>query len=201
MDYTLDNIGVKGFISQPHNARSNRTMQSFFINGRYVKSKTMQVALEEGCRGSVMVGKFPSCVLYLDISAQAVDVNVHPAKTEVRFENEKPVFNAVYHAVKCALNKGEKKPEIELKDIIAPVPEPKKTEPVAVNAGIPVESVKEEKWEPDIKDIMPPKPNFGRAFYANPTVRESSSFEYKLLQTNDNNPVFKEEPIEEPIKE
>lgn len=103
VDYTLDGVHVYGFISRPVHARPNRNMQNFFINGRYVKTKTGVVALEEACKGSVMVGKFPACVLNIQLDFSMVDVNVHPAKIEVRFVNEKPVFEAVYHGVKSAL--------------------------------------------------------------------------------------------------
>ncbi len=103
VDYELNGVTVKGYISRPQNARPNRNMQNFFINGRFVKSRTAMAAVEEACKGSVMVGKFASCVLDIGISFEAVDVNVHPAKIEVRFVNERPVFDAVYHAVKTAL--------------------------------------------------------------------------------------------------
>lgn len=103
VDYELNGVTVKGYISLPQNARPNRNMQNFFINGRFVKSRTAMAAVEEACKGSVMVGKFASCVLNIGISFEAVDVNVHPAKIEVRFVNERPVFDAVYHAVKTAL--------------------------------------------------------------------------------------------------
>lgn len=104
VDYELNGIIVQGYISKPQNARPNRNMQNFFINGRFVKSRTAMAAIEEACKGSVMVGKFPSCVINVSIPFGAVDVNVHPAKIEVRFVNERPVFDAIYHAVKSALN-------------------------------------------------------------------------------------------------
>ena len=107
VDYELNGVTVKGYISKPHNARPNRHMQNFFINGRFVKSRTAMVAVEEACKGFVMVGKFASCVLNIGISFNAVDVNVHPAKIEVRFVNERPVYDAVYHAVKTALTIGD----------------------------------------------------------------------------------------------
>lgn len=103
VDYSLNGVSVSGYVSKPVNARPNRNMQNFFINGRFVKSRTAMAAVEEACKGSVMVGKFPACVLHIKISCEAVDVNVHPAKIEVRFINERPVFDAVYHAVKSAL--------------------------------------------------------------------------------------------------
>lgn len=105
VDYNLDSITVQGYVSKPVNARANRNMQNFFINGRFVKSRTAMVALEEAFKGSVMVGKFPSCVLNISLPYEMIDVNVHPAKIEVRFINERPVFDAVYHAVKSSLLK------------------------------------------------------------------------------------------------
>lgn len=80
-------------------------MQNFFINGRYVKTRTAMAAIEEAFKGSIMVGKFPSCVLNIELPYELIDVNVHPAKIEVRFINERPVFDAVYHAVKSSLMK------------------------------------------------------------------------------------------------
>ncbi len=113
VDYTLGGIRVSGYISPPENARPNRNMQNFFINRRFVISKTAMAAISEACKGVVMVGKFPACVLFIDMSCSAVDVNVHPTKLEVRFVNERPVFDAVFHAVKTALMVGEKRVEVD----------------------------------------------------------------------------------------
>lgn len=112
VDYELEGVRVWGFVSKPAMARPNRSMQQFFINGRCVKSRTMMAALEQGFKGSLMVGKFPACVLHLGLSAQVVDVNVHPAKLEVRFLNERPIFDAVYHGVKTALQEGDTPPAL-----------------------------------------------------------------------------------------
>ena len=114
VDYSLNGVTVNGYISKPAKARPNRNMQNFFINGRFVKSRTAMAALEQACKGSVMVGKFPSCVLNIAISCEAVDVNVHPAKIEVRFINERPVFDAVYHGAKTALLQGDTVKEVSL---------------------------------------------------------------------------------------
>ena len=114
VEYEYNHIRVWGFVSRPVNSRPNRSMQQFFINGRFVKSRTAMAALEEAFKGSVMVGKFPACVLHLNMAFQAVDVNVHPAKLEVRFVNERPVFDAVYHGVKSALQKEDKPREMQL---------------------------------------------------------------------------------------
>ncbi len=111
VDYELDGIKVEGYISRPEFSRPNRNMQTFFVNNRYVRSRTAGAAVDEAAKGSVMVGKFLCCVLNIKMSFSAVDVNVHPAKIEVRFVNERPLFNAVYHAVKSALMKGDKRKE------------------------------------------------------------------------------------------
>ena len=103
LDYTLDGIHVHGYICRPAAARANRTMQHFFVNGRYVKTRTAMAALEQAYKGEIMAGKFPACVMNVDMPPETVDANVHPAKIEVRFVNEKPVFDAVYHGVKSAL--------------------------------------------------------------------------------------------------
>ncbi len=108
LDYNLNGINLSGFISKPTSPRASRNMQHFFINGRYVKSRTAMVALEEAFKGSIMVQKFPACVMYIELPFDSVDVNVHPSKVEIRFVDERPIFDAIYHGVKTALLKGEK---------------------------------------------------------------------------------------------
>lgn len=114
LDYTYGGIRVHGYISAPTGSRPNRSMQNFFINGRFVRSRTACVALEEAYKGSIMVGKFPACVLHLELPSEVVDVNVHPAKLEVRFVNERPVFDAVYHGVKSALSANHETKALDL---------------------------------------------------------------------------------------
>ena len=125
--YELGHVKVEGYISAPASSRPNRTLQNFFINGRYIRSRTAMAALEEAYKGSIMAGKFPACVLHLKLSFGAVDVNVHPAKLEVRFVNERPIFDAVYHGVKSALEAGDRPKALELKRPLvspyAPAPE------------------------------------------------------------------------------
>ncbi len=116
VDYQLDSINVKGYVSKPVHSRPNRNMQNFFINGRYVKSRTAMAAIEEAFKGSIMIGKFPSCVLEIELPYEMIDVNVHPAKIEVRFINERPVFDAVYHAVKSSLMKFDSKKQAKFKN-------------------------------------------------------------------------------------
>ncbi len=112
-----DNLTVWGYITKPHAGRPTRGMQHFFVNGRYVKNRTMQAALEEAYRNRIITGKYPSCTLFLTMPLGGVDVNVHPAKTEIKFAQEKPVFEVVYIACKNALEKDDNVPEIRKKQV------------------------------------------------------------------------------------
>jgi DNA mismatch repair protein MutL len=103
---SYDGVEVAGFVSSPEAARGNRGHQHFFVNGRCVKSKTLQAALEQAYSNSLFSGRFPACVLYITLAANLVDVNVHPAKTEVKFLYEKSVFSAVRLAALSALDGG-----------------------------------------------------------------------------------------------
>ena len=105
-----ENIRVRGFISKPHKARGNRALQYFFINGRFVRSPLLLSALEGAYKNNILKGRYPAAVIYLDIKLSQIDVNVHPQKTEVRFSNEKEVFDAVYYSVLTALSKPEGSP-------------------------------------------------------------------------------------------
>ena len=115
-----DSYALTGFVSRPTDARPSRNLQTFFVNNRPVKSRLLISALEEAYRNQIMVGKFPACVLHLNLPAGAVDVNVHPAKTEVKFLSEKAVFDCVHYGVLGALNKQVDRPEVRF----AKKPEP-----------------------------------------------------------------------------
>ena len=112
VDSTWEKYHVSGFVSKPTDARPSRNLQTFFVNHRPVKSRLLVTALEEAYRNQLMVGKFPTCVLCLELPPTAVDVNVHPAKTEVKFLNEKAVFDCVHYGVLGALNKTPDRPQI-----------------------------------------------------------------------------------------
>ena len=107
-------IAVEGFVSQPVCCRGSRSSQFFFVNGRYVKSRTMQAALEQAYQNQKMVGKFPGCVLHITTKPSGVDVNVHPTKTEVKFTSEKKLFDGIYYAVKDALEAATEAPKASL---------------------------------------------------------------------------------------
>ena len=106
-----DGVTVEGFASLPACCRGSRSCQYFFVNGRFIKSRTLMAALEEAYRNQHMVGKFPGCVLHVHTRLNGVDVNVHPAKTEVKFVSEKRAFDAVYHAVRGALEGEVRRPQ------------------------------------------------------------------------------------------
>ena len=105
-----EEMSVSGFVSMPACCRNSRNWQFFFVNGRFIKSRLMMAALEDAYANQRMVGKFPACVLHLRTKLNAVDVNVHPAKTEVKFGAERQVFSAVYHAVLSALEADRSRP-------------------------------------------------------------------------------------------
>lgn len=121
----VDGVRVHGFISSPAAGRGSRAQQHFFCNGRWIKSAALQAALEQAYRNTLLVGRFPACVLYVELSCAAVDVNVHPAKTEVKFSHERAVFDAVYYGARAALE-AEKEPVATLSKTAAkPEPAPK----------------------------------------------------------------------------
>ena len=133
----IDGVEVSGFIGRSDNFKANRNFQNFFINGRYIKSKTASAALEQAYSSYIPSEKFPCCVLNVKINPKAVDVNVHPAKLEVKFSNEKPVFDAVYYTVRSALEQDVTRPSMDF-SLIKP-----KTNPKVVNAFVPVEDKKQ----------------------------------------------------------
>ena len=113
VDSRWDGYSLTGYVSKPTDARPSRALQTFFMNGRPVKSALLIRALEEAYRNQIMVGKFPACVLHLTVPANAVDVNVHPAKTEVKFLSEKAAFDCVHYGVLAALNKQPDRPQVQ----------------------------------------------------------------------------------------
>ena len=126
-----DGVRVHGFISSPAAGRGSRAQQYFFCNGRWIKSAALQAALEQAYRNTLLVGRFPACVLYVELSCAAVDVNVHPAKTEVKFSHERAVFDAVYYGARAALE-AERAPAAA-----APKPAALKPEPAPASGPAP----------------------------------------------------------------
>ncbi len=114
LHYTLDHVQIDGYICRPISARPSRTMQIFFLNGRCIKSRSLSASLENAYKNAVMVGRFPSCVLNVSVPSHFVDVNVHPAKTEVRFSDERKISSCLYYAVKTALQADDEKKQVDL---------------------------------------------------------------------------------------
>ncbi|MBQ4120547.1 MAG: DNA mismatch repair endonuclease MutL [Clostridia bacterium] len=181
-----DGIEVVGYISRPESVRANRGGQNFFINGRYVRSKTATAALEQAFDSYCETGKFPFCVLFISVHPTFVDVNVHPTKLEVKFSNERAVFDAVYCAVRNTLSDSRETGE--------PILEPRRVTPSErglYNAFVPIEDrladtptkeIPPQKVfdEPTISDLLPPEP------VMKPTVNE---------------PKAEPKPIEKPIEQ
>ena len=135
-----EQYSLSGYVSKPTDARPSRSLQTFFVNDRPVKSRLLIAALEEAYRNQIMVGKFPACVLHLRLPANAVDVNVHPAKTEVKFLSEKAVFDCVHYGVLAALNKTPDRPQVQFK------PTPPQPVPPQPTAPIKTEPKKQENF-------------------------------------------------------
>lgn len=133
LDSHWDSYTLSGYVSKPTDSRPSRNLQTFFVNSRPVRSKLLIAALEEAYRNRIMVGKFPACVLHLNLPANMVDVNVHPAKTEVKFLNEKSVFDCIHYGVLGALNQISDRPQIQFNKPAAqpaPVTQPSNTPPL-----------------------------------------------------------------------
>ena len=160
VDYTEDRIRISGLIGKPELARGNRTRQTLFVNGRYVKNHILAKVAEEAYRNTIMVGRFPFFVLSVTLPAEQVDVNVHPAKTEIKFANEKQIYEVAYHALHSAVV-GSQKPKPEEKPF---VPMEKRPEPASVS-----------KSDTDVRrEPLSPKP-VGHGFSEyKPTQKEPS---------------------------
>ena len=153
VDGSWEKLRVRGFVTKPTATRGNRAWQSFFVNNRYIKSRLLSAALEEAYRNQIMVGRFPACVLEIDMPVQAVDVNVHPAKTEVKFLSEREVFDALHYAVLSTLSRAAGRPEWK-------TPE-KKQEPAPQPQSQP-------------KAVQPPKPGFYQTMQASEYRRQAA---------------------------
>lgn len=131
-----DGVSVEGFVSSPAKGQGSRSRQYFFCNGRYIRSALLQSAVEQAYRNTLLTGRFPACVIYLGIPNAAVDVNVHPAKTEVKFSEERKVFDAVYQTVRSALEAEEEPLSISLSEGTKRLVE-KQSDPTPVGVAAP----------------------------------------------------------------
>lgn len=203
VDYQYNSIVVKGVIGKGTLTRANRSYQSFFVNGRYIKSPLMIRALEEAYKNQIMISKFPTAILNIEIDAAAVDINVHPTKLECKFSNEQEIYQAVYHAVKSTLYALPNVPEIErtpAENIPHKQEEPKRIQEEFVpkfkteQREIPLifepkESRKEEKRAAAETTVKPAMPEFA-------PVKEESSAYAELMQRARDAAQIKPEPAE-----
>ena len=165
VNHEENGIKVTGYAVKPLYSKNNRTYQAFFVNTRYVHSKTLSVALESAYENLVMTGRFPACVLFLEMSPDTLDVNIHPAKAEVRFSDEKKVIDAIYFAVKNAMLKAgliyefqmpkrewtsPPQPQYEQKPLI-----PEKSAPEPEQKAIIPEPVSTPEPQPEQKQLIP----------------------------------------------
>ena len=174
-----EQYSLSGFVSKPTDSRPSRNLQTFFVNNRPVKSKLLVAALEEAYRNQIMVCKFPACVLHLTLPAGTVDVNVHPAKTEVKFLNEKAVFDCVHYGVLAALNKQTDRPQVEFKN--KPVQQtdlPKAYTPQPVPQAAPLKATQNppQKKEPFFRTMTPEEyKTFGAALKDAPQPKKEAA--------------------------
>ena len=161
---------MEGFISNPEYASAYRTQENFYINSRFVKSKTAQAAIEQAYASYIPQGKFPFCVLNIVIDPSSVDVNVHPAKLEVKFSNEKLIFDAVYYAVRTALDGGIQRPTLFNEPERVTLEKGKEL----LNLAFPVKDRSVEAPRPE-KIVFDTKSNFG-------TLKQNNTLDYSDLK-------------------
>ena len=211
VENVYQNTAVTGFVSSPLFTRANRSMQHFFVNGRSVKSPLCCAALEEAFRNTIMVGKFPSCVLCVNTDPAQVDANIHPTKTEVRFTNEKIVFDAVYFAVKNALMGYDESREIKLTPApvqsVQHIPQPERArtvEPQRTASAVVIEEPPKTMHIPSGRDaVLPGEPEPTKY-----TIRQEQPFRMKTDEPKaeqtfipEMTPEKKPEPAETPLSE
>lgn len=197
VDYSFNDMRITGFVSKPTASRKSRAGQYFYINNRIVKSKTAMAALEQAYKNTIMVGRFPACVLNIELNPAQVDVNVHPAKTEVRFANEKPIFDLVYYAVKTAIENDRTVKEVEFKENPIYRQEPKNVYQNNDNKSfqakfdffkkkdeLPSQQVIKTKPRENFWQVEAPKPEYKIARDEKPKARVDINIEYEEPEEN-----------------
>lgn len=180
VDYTYEGIHIGGYVIKPLYSKTNRAFQNFFVNGRYVRSKLCSAALENSYENMIMTGKFPACVLFIDLPPNDMDVNIHPAKAEVRFVNEKNVSDAVYFAVKNAFMNDGLLYSFELKpktDWTKPAPQEEIRQQEFIFT--PVDKIEETERKMAETPAAAPVPQYSAP--AAPTMATSKHVDTKLL--------------------
>lgn len=215
VDYSFNDMRITGFVSKPTASRKSRAGQYFYINNRIVKSKTAMAALEQAYKNTIMVGRFPACVLNIELNPAQVDVNVHPAKTEVRFANEKPIFDLVYYAVKTAIENDRTVKEVEFKENPIYRQEPKNVYQNNENKSFqakfdffkkkdepPSQQVIKTKPRENFWQVEAPKPEYKIARDEKPKPRVDINIEYEepeKISTDESKDAPKERDIEKVV--
>lgn len=215
VDYSFNDMRITGFVSKPTASRKSRAGQYFYINNRIVKSKTAMAALEQAYKNTIMVGRFPACVLNIELNPAQVDVNVHPAKTEVRFANEKPIFDLVYYAVKTAIENDRTVKEVEFKENPIYRQEPKNVYQNNDNKSFqakfdffkkkdepPSQQVIKTKPRENFWQVEAPKPEYKIARDEKPKPRVDINIEYEEpeeISTAESKDALKEQDIEKVV--
>lgn len=215
VDYSFNDMRITGFVSKPTASRKSRAGQYFYINNRIVKSKTAMAALEQAYKNTIMVGRFPACVLNIELNPAQVDVNVHPAKTEVRFANEKPIFDLVYYAVKTAIENDRTVKEVEFKENPIYRQEPKNVYQNNDNKSFqakfdffkkkdepPSQQVIKTKPRENFWQVEAPKPEYKIARDEKPKPRVDINIEYEEpeeITTAESKDALKEQDIEKVV--
>ena len=210
-----NDMRITGFVSKPTASRKSRAGQYFYINNRIVKSKTAMAALEQAYKNTIMVGRFPACVLNIELNPAQVDVNVHPAKTEVRFANEKPIFDLVYYAVKTAIENDRTVKEVEFKENPIYRQEPKNVYQNNDNKSFqakfdffkkkdepPSQQVIKTKPRENFWQVEAPKPEYKIARDEKPKPRVDINIEYEEpeeISTAESKDALKEQDIEKVV--
>ncbi|MFI3141528.1 MAG: DNA mismatch repair endonuclease MutL [Clostridia bacterium] len=192
VDYKFNGITVTGFISKPMNCRASRSMQYFYLNNRFIKSQSCTMSMENAYKNMTMVGKFPICVLNIEVSPDTVDINVHPAKTQVRFSDEKRVTTAVYYAVKTALDKLDTPIQVDLSKIqkLTEKPQVQAVQYQMSSANAPIHT-------PKTSFKSDPKPDFWNNMSANTfsnQLRQSSKTSLDIEPSDDEIDLIQSKP-------
>ena len=210
VDSHWENYRLTGYVSKPTDSRPSRAMQTLFVNARPVKSKLLTAALEEAYRNQIMAGKFPSCVLHLTLPVNAVDVNVHPAKTEVKFLSEKAVFDCVHYGVLAALNKTPDRPQVQFNPApaVSTIPSAPAEKPAAPKQESFFRTMTTEEFKnfsTAMKDAPQPKPAAAAATVAKlETTPAMPLREQKIIPTPEklsHAPVLPPQPVVTAVKE
>lgn len=206
VDHTHEGVQISGYIIKPLYSKNNRAFQNFFVNGRFVRSRLCSAALENAYDNMIMTGKFPACVLFVDLPPNDMDVNIHPAKAEVRFVNEKNVSDAIYFAVKNAfLNDGllysfEMKPKTDWTKP-APVQEEIKQQEFIFTPVDKIEETERKMTETVVKpSVQYTAPESKPAFSVNPSVLADIDEDEKENAPIVSEPAKAPEPIVQPEK-